>query len=139
LTLPIAFTWKNDYVVVGAWGLSAAAGLLVAIAFYRVRPEALAVAIDAWRSRASKLGRWLGAREVGYQIFTYATILSLALILGTSDLGGLRSAEALFSPFSLIAAALVLPALPALSRAAAESHATARTLAFRVGALATAV
>ena len=139
VTLPIAFTWENDYVVVGAWGLSAAAGLLVAIAFYRVRPEALRVAIDAWRSRASKLGRWLGAREVGYQIFTYATILSLALILGTSDLGGLRSAEALFSPFSLIAAALVLPALPALSRAAAESHATAKALAFRVGALATAV
>jgi O-antigen/teichoic acid export membrane protein len=138
LTLPIAFTWKNDYVVVSAWGLSAAAGLLVAIAFYRVRPEALPVAIDAWRSRASRLGRWLGAREVGYQIFTYATILSLALILGTRDLGGLRSAEALFSPFSLIAAALVLPALPALSRAAADSHATARTLAFRVGALATA-
>jgi O-antigen/teichoic acid export membrane protein len=138
LTLPVALTWKNDYVVVSAWGLGAAAGLLVAVGFYRVRPEGLTVAIEAWRSRASRLGRWLGAREVVYQLFTYATILTLALILGTRNVGGLRSAEALFSPFSLIAAALVLPALPALSRAAAVSDVTARRLAFRVGTVATA-
>jgi O-antigen/teichoic acid export membrane protein len=138
VTLPVALTWKHDYVVVSAWGLGALAGLLVAIGTYRLRPERVGAAMAAWRSRASKLGRWLGAREVVYQVFTYATTLTLALILGTRDLGGLRAAEALFSPFSLIAAALVLPALPALSRAAAVSHATAKGLAFRVGTLATA-
>jgi len=138
LMLPVALAWKHDYVVVSAWGLGALAGLLVAVASYRLRPERVVVAVDAWRSRASKLGRWLGAREIVFQLFTYATILTLALILGTRDLGGLRAAEALFSPFSLIAAALVLPALPALSRAAAVSHATAKGLAFRVGTLATA-
>jgi O-antigen/teichoic acid export membrane protein len=137
LTLPLALTWKQDYVVVSAWGFGALAGLLVAIAFFRLRLEPVLVAVGAWRSRAAKLGRWLGAREVVYQLFAYATILTLAVILGTRDLGGLRAAEALFSPFSLIAAALVLPALPALSRAAAISHANAKGLAVRIGALAT--
>jgi O-antigen/teichoic acid export membrane protein len=84
-------------------------------------------------------GRWLGAREVVYQLLSYATVLALALIIGTRNLGGLRSAEALFSPFSLIAAALVPPALPALSRAAAASRRQANRLAFLIGFGATAL
>jgi O-antigen/teichoic acid export membrane protein len=136
LSLPVALVWRHDYVVVGGWGLGAAAGLAVGIACFPGRPERLHAAFAAWRERAWGLGRWLAAREVIYQLFTYSTVLMLAVILGTDGLGGLRSAEALFSPFSLVAAALVLPALPALSRSAAVSHRRALNLAFRICAVA---
>jgi O-antigen/teichoic acid export membrane protein len=134
LSIPVVLTWKHDYVVVAGWGVSAAAGLTVAITRFPGRPEPVGAATAAWHERAWGLGRWLGAREVVWQSLAYATVLSLAVILGATGLGGLRSAQALFSPFSLVAAALVLPALPALSRAAAASSGRALALAFRIGA-----
>ena len=139
LCVPVAIIWKHDYVVVGMWGLGAAAGLAVAIVAHPGRPERLRTAAAAWRSRAWGLGRWLGGREIIYQVLTYVTVLTLTAILGTTGVGGFRSAEALFSPYSLVAAALVLPALPALSRAAAKSHDHAVALALRIGAFAFSV
>jgi O-antigen/teichoic acid export membrane protein len=136
--LPVATAWEQDYVVVGLWGAGATVGLAVATVRLPLLPERLRSAAAAWRKRAWGLGRWLGAREVVYQLLTYTMVLLLAAIIGTRNLGGLRSAEALFSPFSLIAAALVLPSLPLLSRAASVSHVQARRLAFRISGLAVA-
>jgi O-antigen/teichoic acid export membrane protein len=130
----VAVDWTHDYTIVAAWGIAAAAGLLVAIRFFPMQPKGIGVSVELWRRHAADLGLWLGAREVVYQIVTYATMVALALIIGTRDLGGLRSAEALFSPWSLIAAALALPALPALSRAAALSHRHANRLAVKISA-----
>lgn len=127
-----AVNLDEDYAIVGAWGLAATAGLAVAVTALPLRPKAIRQSVDLWWEHVSRLGLWLGAREVAYLTMTYATIVGLALIMGTSDLGGLRSAEALFSPWSLIAAALVLPALPALSRAAARSHHEATRLAVKI-------
>ena len=138
LLIPAALAWRDDAVAVGAWGVGTTAGLIVAVAFLPLRTRALRESALLWRRHAGELGRWLGAREVVYQILTYATIVTLAFVIGTRDLGGLRSAEALFSPFSLIAAALVFPALPALSRAAALSAATATRLAAKISVVATA-
>jgi O-antigen/teichoic acid export membrane protein len=136
VSIPVALVWKHDYVVVGGWGLGAAAGLAVGFACFPGRPQRLHAAFSVWRERAWGLGRWLAAREIVFQLFAYATVLILAVILGANGLGGLRAAEALFSPFSLVAAALVLPALPALSRATASSHRGALQLAFRICAVA---
>lgn len=131
-TLPLVLAWRNPYAVVAAWGLGTAAGLVVELSRFRVPVVRLDASFRAWRERAWQLGRWLGAREVVYQLLSAATVLALASILGTADLGGLRSAEALFSPFSLVAAALILPALPALSRALATSRRSAERLALRI-------
>jgi O-antigen/teichoic acid export membrane protein len=139
LTLPVALVWTHDYVIVGGWGVGAALGLAVSFISIPGHPERVQAAFAAWRERAWGLGRWLAAREAVYQLLTYSTVLILAVILGTNAVGGLRAAEALFSPFSLVAAALVLPALPALSRAAADSHRHALQLAFRICALAVGV
>jgi O-antigen/teichoic acid export membrane protein len=136
VALPLALGRHSDALVVLVWGLGSAVGLLVAVATLRLIPMSLRRATKVWWGRGWHLGRWLGTREVLYQTFTYATVLVLAYIIGRKDLGGLRSAEALFSPFSLIAAALVLPALPALSRA--KSPYDARRLAFRITAFAVA-
>jgi O-antigen/teichoic acid export membrane protein len=138
LSLPLILVWEHDYVIVSAWGLGAGVGLAAALLSVPGRPQKVQAAFMIWRDRAWGLGRWLAARETIYQVFMYATVLILALVLGTEGLGGLRSAEALFSPFSLVAAALVLPSLPALSRAAAVSHHNAVALAFRICAVAVA-
>lgn len=132
LLTAVALEWKHDYAIVASWGIAALIGLAVAIPVFPMRPKSIRVSVHLWRQYASKLGLWLGAREVVNQTMGYVTIVTLALVIGTRDLGGLRSAEALFSPWSLIAAALVLPALPALSRAAAVSHREANRLAVKI-------
>lgn len=136
---PALLAWRHDYVIVAGWGFGSAVGLVVALVGFPGRPSRPRPAFAAWRNRAWGLGRWLGAREVVFQVLTYATVLVLAVVIGTHNLGGLRAAEALFSPFSLLAAALVLPALPALARAAEREHGPALHLAFRICALALAI
>jgi O-antigen/teichoic acid export membrane protein len=134
--VPVAVVVPFDSVVVAVWGFAALLGLAVANVWLTLRPEPLVPAFRAWHEHAWELGRWLGARELLYQLLSYATVLILAFVLGTTDLGGLRSAEALFSPSSLVAAALVLPALPALARAVAVSRRKAVDLALRIAAAA---
>jgi O-antigen/teichoic acid export membrane protein len=130
---------RADYMVAASWGLGASAGLGCALASFRTRPKAPRQGVAMWRGEAWSLGRWLGAREVLLQVSSYSTVLALAALLGTTDLGGLRAAQALFSPFSLVAAAFALPALPALSRALGVSRRGARNLAFRISLVATAI
>jgi O-antigen/teichoic acid export membrane protein len=131
-SLPIALAWRDPYAVVTCWGLGMVAGLAIEVIRFRISYTGLRSSFRAWREIAWGLGRWLGAREVVYQVGSAATVLTLAAVIGTINLGGLRSAESLFSPFSLIAAALILPALPALSRALAASRESATHLAFRI-------
>jgi O-antigen/teichoic acid export membrane protein len=133
LGLPVAVAHPSDYVVVAIWGIASLAGFAVGALKFAVRLAAPLEAFAWLRAEAWKLGRWLGARELVYQAGTYTTVLVLAAVIGSTNLGGLRSAEALFSPFSLIAAAFVLPALPALARARASSRDAARSLAVRIG------
>jgi O-antigen/teichoic acid export membrane protein len=133
LALPIVLAWQKDYVIVGAWGVAATGALVIAIWGKRVQLCEVHQSVAVWRREGWGLGRWLGSREVGYQFLSYATVLTLVGLLGSGDFGGLRSAEALFSPFSLIAAAFVPPALPALSRALAISRTEAHRLAWRIG------
>src|SRR5439155_26802626 len=96
---------RADYMVAASWGLGATAGLAWALANFRTRPKPLKRGVEMWRRAAWVLGRWLGGREVLWQASAYSTVLVLAAVLGTNKLGGVRAAQALFSPFSLIAAA----------------------------------
>jgi O-antigen/teichoic acid export membrane protein len=121
-----------DYMIAASWGLGACAGLVIALVGLRTLPKPPREALRLWGGKAWALGRWLGVREVLFQTGTYSTVLVLASVLGTADLGGLRAAQALFSPFSLIDAAFVLPGLPAISRALRVSRHTAWQLAVRI-------
>jgi O-antigen/teichoic acid export membrane protein len=47
MTLPLALTWKHDYIVVGGWGLGAAAGFALGIASFPNRPEPLRASVGA--------------------------------------------------------------------------------------------
>jgi O-antigen/teichoic acid export membrane protein len=136
LALPVTLDHRSDYVIVGAWGLGAIAGFGVGTVKLRARLGRIIEAFMLLRGETLVLGRWLGAREVVYQLATYVTVLILAAVIGSEDLGGLRSAEALFSPFSLIAAAFALPALPALSRELTSSRDAAQRLTIRISVVA---
>ncbi len=136
LSLPLALEYRSDFLIVSAWGVGAAAGFGIGIVNLAAGLSGPRDALKWLRGEAGILGRWLGAREVVYQIGTYSTVLVLAFVIGSENLGGLRSAEALFSPFSLIAAAFVLPALPALARALTRSRDAAQRLALLISGVA---
>lgn len=138
LAVPIAASDGSDVAVVAAWGVGYVPGVLVALVALRPRVERFGDSLGWLRGDAWRLGRWLAARELAYQLAVYATVLALAIVLGPGDLGGLRAAETVFSPFSFVAAAFVLPALPILSQALAGSRKGARTLAVKISAVALA-
>ena len=136
LAIPLAAASGDDLAVVAAWGIGYLPGIAVALVALKPRLGTPRTAVAWFRDHAWRLGRWLGARELVYQVAAYVTVLSLAVIIGTGDLGGLRAAETIFSPFSFVAAALVLPALPALTRALVVSRVNARDFAVRISAFA---
>jgi O-antigen/teichoic acid export membrane protein len=127
----------SSYRLVAIWGIGSLVALAIASASYRIRPRAPRSSIVAWRDAGWELGRWLGARELAFQSSGYATTIVLALVIGTAGVGGLRSAEVLFSPFSFVAAALAFPALPLLVRAADDSFVATRRLALVLSSVAT--
>jgi O-antigen/teichoic acid export membrane protein len=81
---------------------------------------------------ALPFGRWLVVGEVIVNVGGYALVVTLTSIVGASDVGGLRAAETIFAPFSLLAMALSLPGLPAMSRALARGRGEAIRLAWTI-------
>jgi O-antigen/teichoic acid export membrane protein len=78
----------------------------------------------------------LAAESIVYTVTTQLLVFLIAGILGTGPLGGLRAVQTLFGPLTLLASALALPGLPAISRAIAVSTDHAARLAIRIGGLA---
>jgi O-antigen/teichoic acid export membrane protein len=72
-----------------------------------------------------------------YLAVTQTVIVALAGILGAADLGGLRSAQTVFAPMTLLAPAIALAALPELSRQWVFKPSRASRYAFRLGVIAT--
>jgi O-antigen/teichoic acid export membrane protein len=142
LTAPFVFAIARPWAVVACWGLGAlfGAGLgFLQTGFLQTgtHPAPPRQAITWWRSEAWPLGRWLGAGGILYAVTSQAFVFLLAALLGTRAVGGLRAVESVFAPLSMLAPALALPGLPAVSRAAAESAEAGRALAARIGGAAT--
>jgi O-antigen/teichoic acid export membrane protein len=115
--------WSIDkpWAIVGAWGLGSCVALAISIRCGVLAAVATPQAAWRWwRAEASRLGRWLAAEGVLYSITMYGTIFVLSVVLSTSAIGGLRAAQSLFAPLSLILPALALPGLPKLARAVAN-------------------
>ena len=60
-------------------------------------------------------------------------VIILAIILSTSDLGGIRVVQVVFAPMSLVNEALTFPGIPIVAHALAISMAAARRWAWRLG------
>ena len=72
-----------------------------------------------------------------YAAVSFISAIALAAILGAADYGGLRAAQIVLGPLTLLGTAVALPGLPLVSRLVATSPPRALAAAARFGALVT--
>lgn len=135
LTAPLAWMSGTDWAIAGCWGSGALAGALLGFAQIRVAPEPPLHAFSWWRARLWPFGRWLGVEGMIYAVTSSATVFLLNGLIGAKALGGLRAAQTLFAPLTLILPAISLPGLPAITRTLAISPRAAIGLATRLSGL----
>lgn len=136
---PIAFATRSDSAVVGCWGMGAVAGAVVALWQIRWRPTPLRDALSWWKSEAWPFGRWLLLGGTFENVASYASVLALAGILGSTDYGGLRAVQSVFAPLTLIGPAIALPGFPLVSRVLAISARRALAVASQLAGVITVV
>jgi O-antigen/teichoic acid export membrane protein len=124
----VASRLDTDWAVVGAWGAGAVVAASIGFVQFSTGVLSPRRSLAWWRAEAWAFGRWLALHETLYSIASYLLAVVLAAAAGARALGGLRAAETLFAPFSLIGPALTLPGLPAMTRAQRASPASARRL-----------
>ena len=139
MATPLAFEWGTDWGVVACWGVGAVSGAGVALGQLRWRPISVRRAMAWWKLNARRLARWLGVQSLLYNVVSYATVLLLAGILGSSDYGGLRAVQSVFAPLTLLGPALALPGLPLVSRLFVDARRRALRVAAELAGLVTAV
>ena len=126
---PFAVWIGEVWAVVGAWGVGAIVAASLGAVATRVKPAPFLSAQKWFVHTAFPFGRWLVLQEGSFVIGFYGLVLLLTPIIGAAGLGGLRAAETIFAPMSLVGPALVLVGLPAVSRAVARSRESAVRLA----------
>jgi O-antigen/teichoic acid export membrane protein len=132
LTAPLAWLLDTDWAIAACWGSGALAGALLGFAQTRARPESPLNAFSWWRSRLWPFGRWLGVDGMVNAVASSATVFLLNGVLGAKGLGGLRAAQSLFAPLTLLLPAISLPGLPSMTRRLAASPRGAIGLAVRL-------
>jgi O-antigen/teichoic acid export membrane protein len=132
VTAPFAIRAGTEFAIAASWGAGFALAAGVGFAQTRVVPAHLGAAFRWWRARAWPFGKWLVAQEGVFNVMGYAITFALVAIVGAAALGGLRAAETVFAPFSLLAPAIALPGLPAVARALDRGADAARQLALRL-------
>jgi O-antigen/teichoic acid export membrane protein len=129
---PVAAGVDSVWVVVGAWGIGAAIAALTAAASVGVSPARLSVMRTWFFEVAFPFGRWLALQEGVLALSLFGLVLILTRILGTAGVGGMRAADSIYAPFTLLGPALLLAALPPVSRAHARSQRDAVRLAIGI-------
>lgn len=136
--LPVALLGHDDFAVVSVWGAGAALAALVGFVQVGLGPIGPRPALAWLRTHAVPLGRWLALTIAVFAAGQQAVIFIVAALLGAQDVGGLRAAQVLFAPTTVLIPALGLPMLPALTWEAAKSLRRATVSATRYGLLALA-
>jgi O-antigen/teichoic acid export membrane protein len=129
--LPITQSFKEEWAVVACWGLGSLAGAI--LGFGQVRSGAADPRITwAWFRQAWSIGRWLAAENSVYTVASQIVIFVLVGLIGAAAVGGLRAAQSIFAPLSILWPAIALPGLPLIKNAIEESHAAARALSLKL-------
>ncbi len=119
-TLPLAWAFVTPHspeTVATVWGLGASAATLCIVAASRTwRPARPSLALAWWRAQLRSLGMLLTAESLTFHLTQFGVMAWLTGIVGPKAVGGLRAVESLFSPLSLLGAAVGLPALPQLAQ-----------------------
>jgi O-antigen/teichoic acid export membrane protein len=136
---PLAVASEQDKVVIACWGVGGVISAAFCVLALGQTFERLRSSLQWWRRRARPLGQWLALGGVIFTACFSATILALSAILGVAALGGLRAAQTVFGPMTLVAPALALPGLPAIVRARARHDGTASQAVLGITGLALAI
>lgn len=110
--------------LVALWGGGATIGALMGYTAVSFKVRGSADFLAWWSANLWPASRWHGLASAIVSSGAYAVTIVLALVLTTSDVGGLRAIQSLFAPLSLIGPALALPGFPRI--AALESADLAR-------------
>ncbi|HEX6400479.1 MAG TPA: hypothetical protein VF108_08460 [Actinomycetota bacterium] len=136
VTTPIALSIGSETAVVASWGIGAAAAALLGAVQTSYTPRSPRSSLGWWRAEAWPFGKWNAGAAVAANLSGNLGVFALAGILGAGALGGLRAAQAVFAPLTLITPAITLPGLPAVARAHARSFHEARRRAFLLSGVA---
>ena len=139
LTAPFAWLLDTDWAMAACWGSGALAAALLGFAQTHVRPEPPLHAFSWWQTRLWPFGRWLGLEGMVYTVSSSATVFLLNGMLGAKAVGGLRAAQSLFAPLSLLLPAISLPGLPAIARRLSDSPKDALGLSMRLSGFVSAL
>ena len=134
IAVPLAWTTDTDWAVMASWGLGALAAAILGLAQLSTPLTGPTAAWWWWRADAWPFGRWVAGATVLGNLLGNARTFIVAALLSTRALGGLRAAETLFAPLTLVIPALALPGLPAMART--SELGSMRRLAWRYSALA---
>jgi O-antigen/teichoic acid export membrane protein len=130
--LPLALTFRHDWMIAATWGVGASVGAIVGGVQVKLRPSGPLHALTWWKREIRYLGTWLAIQNVVFSAGAQLTIVLLAEELGAADLGGIRAVDVVFSPMTLVGEAFAFPGVPIIARALAVSAAEARRWAGRL-------
>jgi O-antigen/teichoic acid export membrane protein len=139
LTIPLILVSRDPWIVVLTWGAGALAGGAIGFVQTGLRPANLRASMRWWVGHAWPLARYFAPEALLLVIQLQFGIFALAIILGTADVGGLRSVQAVFAPMTLLTQAIAFPGLPMLTKLSGQSRRLARGWALRLSALAVAL
>ena len=133
--IPLAVAADAVWAVVAAWGIGASTAAVLGLAQLRLRPLRPQAALTWWRRHVWPLGRWLATAGLIFAASGQGVTLIFAALLGPSAVGGLRAAQTIFAPLTLLGTAATLPGLPALARSLQHSLSAARWLAAKTSGM----
>ncbi|MGI8773563.1 MAG: hypothetical protein ACR2KQ_00920 [Actinomycetota bacterium] len=131
-TLPIAISIRTSWAIIAAWGAGALAAALLGFMQTNIKPASGTRSWRWWMQDGWPSGRWLALEATLFNLATRGVVFILPAFLSTSAVGGLRAAQSIFAPLSLLVPAMALPGLPAMVRNLHISMHSARRLASRV-------
>jgi len=117
LTVVPAWHLGTAEATMACWGVGAVAASALGLVQVRVLPRSLKAAFGWWRRDALPFGKWNAGAAIVSQVGSNAGVFVLSMILGAASLGGLRAAESVFAPLTLVIPAISLPGLPLVARA----------------------
>lgn len=140
MALAVIPAWRigTAEAVLACWAIGAVAASIVGFVQLAARPRSPRAAFRWWRHDALPFGKWNAGAAILSQVGSNAGIFILSMILGAASLGGLRAAESVFAPLTLVIPAISLPGLPIVARAVSGDLRRALSLSIRLSVIALA-
>lgn len=135
-TVVLAWNLETPEATMLCWGLGALAATSVGMIQLHARPRGPRASLRWWRADALPFGKWNAGAGVVSQIGSNAVVFVLSGIVGVAALGGLRGAESVFAPLTIVIPAISLPGLPLVARTLGEDPRRAVQVSIRLSLVA---